>query len=171
MEKNDTIKWKELDKISKIIWIWAIKYGYLKKSRETDVIFDWDEFMTFEWNSGPYIQYAYVRARRILEKFWKDFSKLDISAKFEHKEEIELFKQVQNYTDILKKTADTNMPHHLCTYAFNLTKKFSTFYNSIHILNEEDEDKKILRLQLIDMFSSVLKDSFNILGIDMPEKM
>ncbi len=171
LEKNDTIKWKELDKISKIIWIWAIKYGYLKKSRETDVIFDWDEFMTFEWNSGPYIQYAYVRARRILEKFWKDFSKLDISAKFEHKEEIELFKQVQNYTDILKKTADTNMPHHLCTYAFNLTKKFSTFYNSIHILNEEDEDKKILRLQLIDMFSSVLKDSFNILGIDMPEKM
>ncbi|MBT3726825.1 hypothetical protein HOG21_03875 [bacterium] len=63
------------------------------------------------------------------------------------------------------------MPHHLCSYAYDLTKKFSSFYNSIHILNEEDEDKKILRLQLINMFTKVLKSSFDILGIDMPEKM
>ena len=58
------------------------------------------------------------------------------------------------------------MPHHLCAYAYNLTKRFSTFYNNIHILNEENEDKKIIRLQLIDMFSEVLRDSFKILGID-----
>ncbi|MBT3728861.1 hypothetical protein HOF65_00575 [bacterium] len=63
------------------------------------------------------------------------------------------------------------MPHHLCNYAYDLTKKFSSFYNSVHILNEEDEEKKILRLQLIDMFTKVLKNSFDILGITMPEKM
>ena len=63
------------------------------------------------------------------------------------------------------------MPHHLCAYTYDLTKRFSSFYNSVHILNEEDEDKKIIRLQLIDMFSEILKNSFKILAIDMPEKM
>jgi arginyl-tRNA synthetase len=63
------------------------------------------------------------------------------------------------------------MPHHLCTYTYDLTKKFNTFYNSVHILNEEDESKKVLRLQLVDMFTQVLKNSFDILGITMPEKM
>ena len=169
LEKRDDLSEEELNELSKQIWIWAIKYGHLKKSRETDMIFDWDEFMTFEGNSWPYIQYAYVRARRIIEKYWKTIWTTD--SNFEHEQEIELLKWIQNYTEVLNKTLDTNMPHHLCNYAYDLTKKFSSFYNSVHILNEEDEEKKILRLQLIDMFTKVLKNSFDILGITMPEKM
>jgi len=68
LEKRNDISWDELDTLAEKISIGAIKYGYLKKSRMTDIIFDWDEFMSFEWNSGPYIQYAYVRAKKILEK-------------------------------------------------------------------------------------------------------
>jgi arginyl-tRNA synthetase len=71
----------------------------------------------------------------------------------------------------LEKTAEFNMPHHLCKYAFELTKSFNSFYNSVHILNEEDESKKMIRLQLVDTFSKTLKEIFAILGIDMPEKM
>jgi len=63
------------------------------------------------------------------------------------------------------------MPHHLCGYTYDLTKKFNSFYNGVHILNEEDETKKIIRLQLIDLFTEVLKESFGLLGIDMPDKM
>ncbi len=170
LEKRDDISGDELDELGKIIWIWAIKYGHLKKSRETDMIFDWNEFMTFEGNSWPYIQYAYVRARRILENFWNDLDST-VSWVFTESEEVDLVKNLNSYKEILLKSADTNMPHHLCKYAFELTKSFNSFYNSVHILNEEDESKKMIRLQLVEVFSQTLKESFWILGIDMPEKM
>lgn len=170
LEKRDDISGKELEELGKIIWIGAIKYGHLKKSRETDMIFDWDEFMTFEGNSWPYIQYAYVRARRILENFWNDLDSSVIWV-FTKSEEVDLVKNLNLYKEILEKTAETNMPHHLCKYAFELTKSFNSFYNNVHILNEEDESKKMIRLQLVEVFSQTLKESFWILGIDMPEKM
>lgn len=68
LEKRSDISGEELTKLAKVIGIGAIKYGYLSKSRNTNVVFDWDEFMTFEGNSGPYIQYAYVRGKSILEQ-------------------------------------------------------------------------------------------------------
>jgi arginyl-tRNA synthetase len=174
LEKRDDISWDELNSLSKIIWIGAIKYWYLKKNRETDVIFDWDEFMTFEGNSGPYIQYAYVRSRRILENYWKDVSFNFEEQKnecFSSSEEIELIKMISKYSEILNNTSKTNSPHILCKYSFELTKVFNSFYNNIHILNEEDENKKINRLRLVELFWNILNDSFNILGIEMPDKM
>lgn len=170
LEKRDDFESEELEELSKIIWIWAIKYGHLKKSRETDMIFDWDEFMTFEWNSGPYIQYAYVRARKILVNYWQDLEK-QVVWEFTESEEVNLVKILGTYKDILQKTADSNMPHNLCKYAYDITKSFNSFYNSVHILNEEDENKKMIRLQLVDLFSQTLKEVFGLLGIDMPEKM
>ena len=172
LEKREDIEWEELKNLSKIIWIWAIKYWYLKKSREIDVIFDWDEFMSFEWNSGPYIQYAYVRSIRILEKANYDtIDTLNNDWKLEFSEEIELIKIIWNYDDILVKVTKTNSPHILCKYTYDLTKAFNSFYNNIHILSEEDENKKIMRLKIVELFWLVLKDSFKILGIDMPDKM
>jgi len=173
LEKRNDIVWVELDNLSKIIWIWAIKYWYLKKSRETDIIFDWDEFMTFEWNSWPYIQYSYVRAIRLLEKneFISNSNIINCNCNFEFTEEVELVKILSNYTDILEKTAKFNMPHYLCNYAYDLTKTFSSFYNNVQILRESDENKKICRLKLVELYSLVLKDSFKILGIEMPDKM
>jgi arginyl-tRNA synthetase len=185
LEKRDDIVGDELNELSKIIWIGAIKYWYLKKSRETDVIFDWDEFMTFEWNSWPYIQYAYVRAIRILEKWewlnekeiwtteWKILDQItwENNENFEYSEEIELIKIISLYEEILEKTQRFNMPHYLCAYSYDLTKAFNSFYNSVHILSEQVESKKLIRLQLVKLYSLVLKDSFKILGIEMPDKM
>lgn len=171
LEKRDDLSEDEIKNLSKIIWIWAIKYGYLKKSRETDVIFDWDEFMTFDWNSWPYIQYAYVRAKKILSKSgFKDFD-FDNITTFSFPEELNLIKNLLSYKDILINTSEKNMPHILCKYSYDLTKAFSSFYNSVHILNEENEDIKKSRLKLIYIFSEILKDSFSLLWINMPEKM
>lgn len=170
LEKRDDFTEIELENLSKIIWIWAIKYGYLKKSRDTDVIFDWDEFMTFEGNSGPYIQYAYVRANRLLENYGKKINS-EITWEFDSQEEVELVKILGTYKEVLLKTAETNMPHHICKYAFTLTKAFSSFYNAVHILNEEDESKKMIRLQLVDLFAKTLQETFLLLWIDMPDKM
>ncbi len=170
LEKRDDIVWEELKDLSKIIWIWAIKYGYLKKSRDTDVVFDWDDFMSFEGNSWPYIQYAYVRSRRILENYGASIE-IDTKGSFETDEETFLVQKLNEYNDVLKETAEKNMPHILCKYAYELTKAFNSLYNNVWILNEVDEDKKIIRLKLVNLFSLVLKESFEILWIQMPEKM
>jgi arginyl-tRNA synthetase len=172
LEKRNDINSGELKELSKIIWIGAIKYGYLKKSRETDVVFDWDEFMSFEWNSGPYIQYSYVRAMRILENYGKklDWKSIDPDSLTNNKE-FDLIKLIYNYKQVLHDTSDKNMPHILCKYIYELTKKFNSFYNNIHILNETNQNKKQARLKLIYTFAYILKDAFEILGIDMPERM
>ena len=170
LEKRQDFSEEELENLSRIIWIWAIKYGYLKKSRENNVVFDWDEFMTFEGNSGPYIQYSYVRAKKILSKVWE---KLDLKNiwNFDFDEEIALVKLLSDYKNILQETAEKNMPHVLCAYVFELTKAFNSLYNSVNILWEEDFWKKNLRILLVDLFAKILKDCFDILAIEMPEEM
>lgn len=173
LEKRQDFSANELEKLSEIIWIWAIKYWYLSKSRTTDVIFDWDEFMTFEGNSGPYIQYAYVRWLKILKKSWvENFSLNNLwEGNFETDEEIELVKELSNYKEILLKTANEYLPHILAWYSYTLTKKFNAFYNNVRVLEEEDEEKKKLKLMLVKLFLETLKDSFGLLWIEMPEEM
>lgn len=170
LEKRQDISDDELESLSNTIWIWAIKYWYLSKNRTTDVVFDWDEFMTFEGNSGPYIQYAYVRARNILSKSEIEYSK-KTSYNFDLQEETSLLKTIFAYNSILEETVKGNFPHILAWYAYELTKKFNSFYNNVSVLNEENEDTKLARLQLVEMFSIVLKDVFWLLAIEMPEKM
>ncbi|NCO31726.1 hypothetical protein GW891_02760 [bacterium] len=72
-------------------------------------------------------------------------------------------KNLSNYKEILENTASKNLPHILCKYAYDLTKSFNSFYNSVHILNETDDEKKYARLKLISLFTFVIKDSFSIL--------
>jgi arginyl-tRNA synthetase len=75
------------------------------------------------------------------------------------------------FESVLKETAEKNMAHVLAKYCYELTKSFNAVYNNVHILNETDESKKAMRLSLIKSFSEILKQSFNLLGIDMPERM
>ena len=176
LEKREDITGEELEKLAKIIGIGAIKYWYLSKSRTTNAIFDWDEFMTFEGNSGPYIQYAYVRGKS-LESVWKVSNRFlssqewQLSSIFEAPEEIELVKECLKYSKILEEMAEKNMPHFLAGYVYELTKKFNSFYNAVNIKNEPDEGKKTLRLALVQVFCNIVKDGFEILGIEVPEKM
>jgi len=164
----------ELKELSRMIGIGAIKYGYLKKSRETDIVFDWDEFMTFEGNSGPYIQYGAVRAKNILVK--ADFKNSETSISelsgisFETSEK-ELIKLLANYTDILEEVADKNMPHILCAYLYDITKAFSSFYTQVNILWETDENLKQSRLQITQAFYTTLSEWLKLLAIEVPEKM
>ncbi len=176
LEKRDDISGQELEKLGKIIGIWAIKYGYLKKTRESDVIFDWDEFMTFEGNSWPYIQYAYVRATRILEKISGSISVQDINITQMletglQEEELEFVKLFWEYEDMLIEALDKNAPHLIAGYAYNLTKKFSSFYNATSVIHEKDIEKKNLRILFVQTFMRYIEDSFGLLWIDLPDKM
>jgi len=171
LEKRDDIEWKELEELSRIIWIWAIKYWYLKKNRTSNIVFDWDEFMSFEGNSWPYIQYAYVRSRRILEKASFDSNIKNNIEILDNSEEIELIKKLLEYKNILIESTKNNFPHILTGYSYELTKLFNSFYNNIEVLKEKNEVLKNLRLVLVSEFSKILKESFELLGIEMPEKM
>lgn len=174
LEKRQDFSEIELKKLAKIIGIWAIKYGYLSKSRTSDVIFDWDEFMTFEGNSAPYIQYAYVRGLKILQKSGIDIESIDLennSWNFETDEEKDLIQELGNFENMLQKTAQENFPHILTGYAYTLTKKFNALYNNVHITSESDEQNKLLRLSLVNLYCIILSQTFALLGIEMPEEM
>jgi arginyl-tRNA synthetase len=80
-------------------------------------------------------------------------------------------KKILQYKEILEETAKNNYPHILANYSYELTKIFNTFYNNIPVLNEENQDLKNLRLLLVSEFAKILKESFELLGIEMPEKM
>ncbi len=182
LEKRQDIQGEELKKLSRTIGIGAIKYGYLSKSRLTNVVFDWDEFMTFEGNSGPYIQYAYVRAKSVL---WDEKNVIPAdagiyqlsknpsfpSASFETPEEKELMKALFEYKNTLLQASRENYPHIIAGYAYELTKKFNSLYAKVPLQNETDANKRNLRLLLVDTFARILKDAFSILAIDMPERM
>jgi len=170
-EKKENISEKELKKLSEIIWIWAIKYEYLRKNRELDIVFDYDQFMTFEWNSAPYIMYAYTRWLSILEKKTIDISFKKDRHTFITSQEQELIKKLSEYKQVIKKTAQSAYPHILANYVYDLTKLFNAFYNSIPVLKEKDEEKKYSRLSLIKQTTSTIKDTFNLLWILLPEKM
>ena len=174
LEKRNDISWEELEELAEIIWIWAIKYWYLSKSRTSDVVFDWDDAMTFEWNSWPYLQYAYVRALRIIEK--SEFSEDDIdnfliNSKFWSSFEVDLFNEIVNYNDILLEVSENLLPHQLCAYLYSLTKSFSSFYNNVQILWEKDEEYKKFKLKLVLEFVKIVRDIFEILAIKLPTKM
>ncbi len=174
LEKNPEISPKDLVNLWEIIWIWAIKYWYLSKARMTDMIFDWDEFMTFEWNSFPYVAYSYVRALRILEKSWisaQSINSSKINEVFSTSEQILLYKDIWALNETLLWIAENISHHHLVIYAYNLAKNFSHFYNNMNILWEENIEKKLLNLKLIAKYIETLKIIFDILAIRLPEKM
>lgn len=173
IQKNPDIWEKNLNDIWEIIWIWSIKYEYLSKSRNTDIVFDFDEFITFEWNSFPYVAYSYVRALKLIEKsgveleILKNFKNINL----DKKEQLEILKNIVALNETLILVWENMSYHNLISYIYNLSKDFSLFYNNVNILQEEDENKKLTNLKLIYLYKEVLDIVFKILAIKLPIKM
>lgn len=173
LEKREDILEDELNDLSKIIWIWAIKYWYLSKSRTTDLVFDWDEFMTFEWNSFPFVSYSYVRALNILKNSNIDLDKIinSNSWKLSDQSEIDLLIELSDFKNTLLECDKNYLSHNLVNYWYNLTKKFNSYYAKVNIINIENDDDKLLKLKLVHSFSNVIETIFDILSIKLPKKM
>jgi arginyl-tRNA synthetase len=162
------------------ITIWAIKYSYLMQDREKDVVFDWDKALNFEWHSGPYIQYAYVRARKISSNTDQDFSTSTIvSARNDRNLEFEISSHDKSIIQILAwfewvvdTVAKTYKPHHLALYAYDLAVGFNSFYvHTPKILEESNENLKEFRLALVTKTARTLKKALDLLAIKMPSEM
>ena len=157
-------------KAAKVIGYGAVKYGILKVSPEKNVIFNIGQALNFEGETAPYIQYAYARISSIIRKNKNKVpSKADFSL-LDKKEEIELIKKISDFPNIVEKTANELRPSTIANYAYELAKQFNEYYHVHNILKEKDEIKNA-RLVLVDCVRHVLKNSLNLLGIGVLERM
>ncbi len=164
----------EKQELYKIIGLGALKYYILKVDPKKRILFDPEESVDFQGNTGPFIQYTYARIQSILRKA-KD-TKVDLSAKIEgtlvlHPKEKELIKQIMLFPETVQLAAENYSPALIANYTYDLVKEFNSFYQQVSILGEADGLKKTLRVQLSKKVGDVIKSGFRLLGIDVPERM
>ena len=173
LAKNPELE--DVDDVAKKIGIGALIFNYLKSGKNKDIIFDLDDTLRFDGETGPYIQYTYCRTKSILEKVGFDISNINIEnidfSKLASRQEVELVKQLQKYSDTIKKAAEEYEPSILARYLIEVATLFSRFYNECSVANEEDEKTKEARCILVYATSLVIKNGLKILGIDCPDKM
>jgi len=145
----------------------AVKYTILKCSNEKNVIFDLDTALSFEGDTSLYIQYNYARICSILSKAKSSHDKN--YALLKEDLEIELIQKLGNFPNIIKRAMEALSPNIIANYVYDLAKTFGSYYHDFNILNIEDEDLKNMRLLLIEKIQIVIKNSLDLLGIDVVE--
>ncbi len=158
-EKNPELENKE--EVAKKIGVGAIIFTYLKNSREKDIVFDWKEILSFEGETGPYVQYSYARANSIISRAENISSEVDYS-KLSSKEEFELVKVLANFNNQIKLATDKLEPSILTRYVIDVAKSFNKFYNAHSVLNLDDEVLKATRLSLVKSSLQVIKNGLEL---------
>lgn len=167
-EKNPDLENKE--EVAKKIGIGAVVFTYLKNNREKDIIFDWKEILSFDGETGPYVQYSYARGKSILRKAGAIDGNADYS-KLNSKEEFELAKTLEGFNKAILHAIDKLEPYVVTRYVISVAKDFNKFYNAHNIMNTEDEATKMARLKLVEATCQVIKNGLGLLGIEVVEKM
>ena len=157
-------------RLYKIIGLGALKYYILKVDPKKRILFDPRESIDFNGNTGPFIQYTYARIQSILRKAEFD-SKQRVDTDNLHPKEKELIKLIQNFPQIVQHAADHLSPAVVANYAYELVKSYNSFYQSVPIFGAEIEADIQLRVQISNAVGAVIRTSFNLLGIDVPERM
>ena len=161
---------EEKQTLYNIIGLGALKYYILKVDPKKRILFDPKESIDFNGNTGPFIQYTYARIQSILRK--ADFNtKENISIESLHPKEKELIKLIQNYPEIIQNAAENLSPALIANFTYELVKSYNSFYQSVPIFGADNENERILRIQLSYGVSSVIRSSFKLLGIEVPGRM
>lgn len=142
----------------------ALRYEFLRVRIGNDVIFDVQEAVNIKGNSGPYLQYAHARAQSILRKAAKEHSSPhDLEA-----DERSLVRKLAEYSEVVNRASQELLPHHVCTYLYELSQQFNRFYEKNRVI---DDPREAVRLTLVAKYADTLKAGLEILGIPAPEKM
>lgn len=169
MENRDS-KIENVGEVAEIVGIGAVKFQELYNNRIKDYVFDWDEVLNFDGETGPYVQYTYARAKSVLRK--ADF-KENKEISFDNitsDEEFTLVKALGNFKDVVAKAAEKYEPSLITRHLTEIAKNFNKFYNACQI-NVEDEKIKEERLALSYATSIVIKTGLGLLGIKTVEQM
>ena len=161
---------EEKEKLYNTIGLGALKYYILKVDPKKRILFDPKESIDFNGNTGPFIQYTYARIQSILRKADFDIN-FEIKGIVLHTKEKALIKQLLNYPEVIQIAAQNLSPALIANYTYDLVKDYNSFYQSVPILGSENENEKVFRTQLSQKVGDVIKSSFGLLGISVPERM
>jgi arginyl-tRNA synthetase len=167
-EKNPELENKE--EVAKIVGVGAIIFNDLANNRIKDEVFDWKLVLNFSGETGPYMQYTYVRTQSILRNA-PSFTVNNIDyEKLLDKESVEVIKLLNNFSDIVVSSADKNEPSLISRYLIDVAQSFSRFYNEHQILCDDNKTRDA-RLLLTKCVGSIIKNGLSLLGIECPERM
>ena len=167
--KIDDFTEKEKEHLYHTIGLGALKYYILKVDPKKRILFNPEESVDFQGNTGPFIQYTYARIQSILRK--GEFSVKSSNLEVLHPKEKELIKQLQLFPETIQQAAAQYSPALIANYTYELVKSFNSFYQNVPILGADFEKEKSFRIQLSRAVSDVIKTAFGLLGIDVPERM
>ena len=167
--KIDDFTEKEKEHLYHTIGLGALKYYILKVDPKKRILFNPEESVDFQGNTGPFIQYTYARIQSILRK--GELSVKSSNLEVLHPKEKELIKQLQLFPETIQQAAAQYSPALIANYTYELVKSFNSFYQNVSILGADFEEEKSFRIKLSRAVSDVIKTAFGLLGIDVPERM
>ncbi|WP_277284947.1 arginine--tRNA ligase [Sneathia sanguinegens] len=170
-EKNPNLSEEERDKISEAVGVCAIKYFDLSQNRTSPILFEWDKVLSFEGNTGPYLQYTYVRIKSILNKVDKIDENAKVLVESSTEAERDLVSTILKLPTAVIKAYETKKPNVIADYVYDLAKKFNSFYNNEKILTASSEELRNSRILLSEKVGEALKKSLALLGIKTVDKM
>ena len=160
----------EADEIARKVGMGALKYFILKVDPRKNMLFNPDESIDFNGNTGPFIQYTYARIQSVLRKAGARDLDISTSRDLEEKE-LTLIQRLTEYPAAVRQAGEDFSPAQIAAYAYNVACDFNSFYHDYSILNEEDPAKRSLRIVLSDCVARVIGSAMSLLGIEMPERM
>jgi arginyl-tRNA synthetase len=172
--KNADLSEEEKQEIARIVGMGALKYFILKVDARKNMLFNPEESIDFNGNTGPFIQYTHARIRSILRK--SGLSSLPIPRREGHEadllpKEIELIQKMNEFPAAVEQAGKDYSPSGIANYCYELTKTFNQFYHDYSILGESDEQKRTVRLMLAKNVAKIIKSGMALLGIEVPERM
>lgn len=170
--KTDGIPEAELQNLFETIGMGALKYYLLKVDPKKKMMFNPEESIDFQGNTGPFIQYTHARIKSILRNAGSiDYTNFDFSKTNITEPERKLVFTIYQYPQAIADAGKDMSPGIICNYAYDLAKAFNHFYHECSVLKEENESQRNFRIQLVNLTAHILKSSFGLLGINVPEKM
>jgi len=161
---------EERNEIARIVGMGALKYFILKVDARKNMLFNPEESIDFNGNTGPFIQYTYARIRSILRKAQNIPSTLN-TPNILNEKEVELIQKMSEYGAAVEQAGKDYSPSGIANYCYELTKVFNQFYHDYSILNEEDEQKRQVRLVIARNVGKIIRNGMALLGIEVPERM
>ena len=174
VNKLENISEEEAQEIARIVGMGALKYFILKVDARKNMLFNPEESIDFNGNTGPFIQYTYARIRSILRKAKEQGieipNELPTTAELSEKE-ISLIQHLNDFAQIVRQAGNDYNPSCIANYCYDLVKEYNQFYHDFSVLKEEDKQKQVVRLVLSAAVSKIIKSGLGLLGIEVPERM
>ncbi len=171
VNKLENITEEEAQEIARIVGMGALKYFILKVDARKNMLFNPEESIDFNGNTGPFIQYTYARIRSILRKAGDvDLAALDTDTELSDKE-IGLIQHLHGFRDTVRQAGNDYNPSCIANYCYELVKEYNQFYHDFSVLREPDEKKRRFRIALSAAVSQVIRNGMGLLGIEVPERM